>query len=128
MLVLLLASAVVFDLARRGLVGGAEARWRQLGLLALGLGVLVVVAQGLEYATITFRTADGRLGLRCSGAGRSSSSLFWLGALYWMETLVAQSLAPAAGRRPAGHRRQRAAAALRRLGASCFCTRWRSSS
>jgi heme/copper-type cytochrome/quinol oxidase subunit 3 len=90
-LVLVLASAVVFDLARRSVVGGQEARWRQGGLLAVALGVLVVVAQGLEYATITFRTASGGWASVFWG-WTLVQLLFWLGAVYWMETLVAQSL------------------------------------
>lgn len=89
-LVLVIGSAVIFDIARRGIVGGAEGRWRSLSLLALILGVLVIVAQGLEYATITFKTADG--GWAAVFWGWTLVQLvFWLGALYWMETLVAQS-------------------------------------
>jgi heme/copper-type cytochrome/quinol oxidase subunit 3 len=90
-LVLTIASTVVFDLARRGPVGGAESRWRRLSLLALVLGVLVVVAQGLEYATISFKTADG--GWASVFWGWTLVQLAcWLGALYWIETLVAQTL------------------------------------
>jgi heme/copper-type cytochrome/quinol oxidase subunit 3 len=90
-LVLILASAVAFDLARRSVVSGTEARWRQGGFLAVALGVLVVVAQGLEYATITFRTADGGWASVFWG-WTLVQLLFWLGALYWMETIVAQSV------------------------------------
>jgi heme/copper-type cytochrome/quinol oxidase subunit 3 len=98
-LVLIVASAVAFDLARRSVVGGTEPRWRQGGLLAVGLGILVVVAQGLEYATITFRTASGGWASVFWG-WTVIQLLFWLGAVYWMETLVAQSLRqpPAAAR------------------------------
>jgi heme/copper-type cytochrome/quinol oxidase subunit 3 len=98
-IVLLIASAAAFDLARRRLVSGTEGRWRQFALLALVLGILVVVAQGLEYATISFRTPDG--GWASVFWGWTVTQLaFWLGALYWMETLVAQSLRkpPAAAR------------------------------
>jgi heme/copper-type cytochrome/quinol oxidase subunit 3 len=90
-LLLIVGSTVAFDLARRSVVGGTEARWRQGGLLAVGLGVLVVVAQGLEYATITFRTASGGWASVFWG-WTLVQLLFWLGAVYWMETLVAQSL------------------------------------
>jgi heme/copper-type cytochrome/quinol oxidase subunit 3 len=90
-LVLIILTVVVFDLARRSMVGGAESRWRQLGLLALALGVLVIVAQGFEYATISFKTDSG--GWASVFWGWTLVLLaFWLGALYWMETLVAQSL------------------------------------
>jgi heme/copper-type cytochrome/quinol oxidase subunit 3 len=88
---LIVLSAVAFDAARRGLVGGQESNWRRGGLLAVGLAVLVIVAQGLEYATITFRTASG--GWASVFWGWTLVQLLcWLGALYWMETLVAQTL------------------------------------
>jgi heme/copper-type cytochrome/quinol oxidase subunit 3 len=99
-LVLTLLTAVVWDLARREVTAGTESRWRQGGLAALGLGVLVVVAQGIEYATITFRTASGGWASVFWG-WTVVQLLFWLGGLYWMETLVAQSL-----RRPAAAPRQ----------------------
>jgi heme/copper-type cytochrome/quinol oxidase subunit 3 len=90
-LVLTILSAVVFDVARRNVVGGTESRWRSASLTALGLGVLVVVAQGLEYATITFKTDLG--GWASVFWGWTLVQLMcWLGALYWIETLVAQSI------------------------------------
>jgi heme/copper-type cytochrome/quinol oxidase subunit 3 len=98
-LVLTIASAVVFDLARREITGAGTGRWRALSIVALALSVLVVVAQGLEYATITFRTADG--GWASVFWGWTLVQLaFWLGAVYWIETLVAQTVRqpPAAAR------------------------------
>ncbi|MGA2010311.1 MAG: cytochrome c oxidase subunit 3 [Solirubrobacteraceae bacterium] len=90
-LVATILCAVVFDSARRHVVAGTEPAWRRGSLLALALGILVVVAQGLEYATITFRTADG--GWASVFWGWTLVQLvFWLGAVYWIETLVAQSL------------------------------------
>lgn len=90
-LVLTILTAISFDVARRHVVGGTESRWRSASLGALGLGVLVVVAQGLEYATITFKTADG--GWASVFWGWTLVALLcWLGALYWIETLVAQSI------------------------------------
>ncbi len=90
-LVLTILSAVVFDVARRQVVNGTESRWRSASLTALGLGVLVVVAQGLEYATITFKTDQG--GWASVFWGWTLVQLMcWLGALYWIETLVAQSI------------------------------------
>ncbi|MGO9958254.1 MAG: cytochrome c oxidase subunit 3 [Solirubrobacteraceae bacterium] len=90
-LVLTFLCAFAFDVARRQLVVGTEPRWRSAGLAALGLGILVVVAQGLEYATISFKTADGGWASVFWG-WTLVQLLFWLGALYWVETLVAQSL------------------------------------
>jgi heme/copper-type cytochrome/quinol oxidase subunit 3 len=98
-LVLVLLSSVLWDVTRRQVVSGAEPRWRSGSLTALGLGLLVVVAQALEWATISFRTDDGGWAAVFWG-WTAVFLLFWLGALYWMETLVAQSLRrpPAAAR------------------------------
>jgi heme/copper-type cytochrome/quinol oxidase subunit 3 len=90
-LVLTILCAVMFDVARRHVLAGTESRWRSGSLTALAFGVLVVVAQGLEYATITFKTDNG--GWASVFWGWTAVLLmFWLGALYWIETLVAQSL------------------------------------
>ncbi len=89
--VLVFLSAIAFDVARRHLADGTEPRWRGASLFALGCGILVVVAQGLEYATITFKTADGGWASVFWG-WTTVQLLFWLGAVYWVETLVAQSL------------------------------------
>jgi heme/copper-type cytochrome/quinol oxidase subunit 3 len=90
-LVLTILCAVLFDMARRYVVAGTESRWRSSSLTALALGVLVVVAQGLEYATITFKTDNG--GWASVFWGWTLVQLMcWLGALYWIETLVAQSI------------------------------------
>jgi heme/copper-type cytochrome/quinol oxidase subunit 3 len=94
-LVLTILSTVAFDLARREVVGGTEPRWRSGSMVALGLGVLVVVAQGLEYATITFKTDQGGWAAVFWG-WTLAQLLFWLGGVYWIETMVAQTL-----RRPA---------------------------
>jgi heme/copper-type cytochrome/quinol oxidase subunit 3 len=99
-LVLTILSAVAFDLARREVVGGTESRWRSGSSAALALGVLVVVAQGLEYATITFKTYQGGWAAVFWG-WTLVQLLFWLGAVYWIETLVAQTF-----RRPAASPRE----------------------
>jgi heme/copper-type cytochrome/quinol oxidase subunit 3 len=90
-LVLTILSAAVFDAARRELDAGSEPRWRTGGLAALALGLLVVVAQALEYATITFKTDQGGWAAVFWG-WTVVQLLFWLGAVYWVETLVAQTL------------------------------------
>ena len=89
-LVLMILAAVVFDGARRSVVGGAEARWRSGAAAALGLAVLVVAAQGLEWATISFKTDQGGWAAVFWG-WTTVQLLFWLGAVYWIETLVAQT-------------------------------------
>lgn len=89
--VLVFLCALTFDLARRHMIDGTEPRWRSASLAALGCSLLVIVAQGLEYATITFKTADGGWASVFWG-WTIVQLLFWLGAVYWIETLVAQSL------------------------------------
>jgi heme/copper-type cytochrome/quinol oxidase subunit 3 len=99
-LVFTILSAVVFDAARREVVSGTESRWRSASATALVLGVLVVVAQGIEYATITFKTDQG--GWAAVFWGWTLVQLLcWLAGLYWIETLVAQTL-----RRPAAAPRE----------------------
>jgi heme/copper-type cytochrome/quinol oxidase subunit 3 len=99
-LVFTILTAVAFDLARREVVGGTEPRWRSGSIAALALSVLVVVAQGLEYATITFKTDQGGWAAVFWG-WTLVQLLFWLGAVYWIETMVAQTL-----RRPAASARE----------------------
>jgi heme/copper-type cytochrome/quinol oxidase subunit 3 len=99
-LVLTILTTVAFDLARRAVVGGTEPRWRTGSMAALGLAVLVVVAQGLEYATITFKTDQG--GWAAVFWGWTLVQLLcWIGGIYWIETMVAQTL-----RRPAASARE----------------------
>lgn len=90
-IVLMILAAVVFDLARRGVSGGTEPRWRTGGLVALGLSVLVIAAQALEWATISFKTDQGGWASVFWG-WTTVQLLFWLGGVYWIETLVAQTL------------------------------------
>jgi heme/copper-type cytochrome/quinol oxidase subunit 3 len=86
-----LAASASFDVARRSLTDGLERGWRVAALVALGLGILVVAAQVVEYTAIDFKTASG--GYASVFWGWTLLFLvFWLGAVYWMETLVAQSL------------------------------------
>jgi heme/copper-type cytochrome/quinol oxidase subunit 3 len=90
-MVLMVLAGVVFDLARRSLVGGTESRWRSGAATALGLAVLVIVAQALEWSAISFKTWQGGWAAVFWG-WTSVQLLFWLGAVYWIETLVAQTL------------------------------------
>ena len=99
-IVLMILAAVVFDAARRALVGGSESGWRGGALAALALSVLVIVAQGLEWATISFRTYQGGWAAVFWG-WTLVQLLFWLGAVYWIETLAAQTF-----RRPAASARE----------------------
>ena len=90
-LVCIVGAAVLFDLARRSVVAGTERNWRAASLGALTLGVLAVVAQLVDYHEIHFHTAGG--GYASVFWGWTLVFLVcWVGALYWIETLVAQSL------------------------------------
>jgi heme/copper-type cytochrome/quinol oxidase subunit 3 len=90
-LVCTLAATVLFDVARRSVVSGTEPRWRMGALAALGLGLVAVIVQLVDYHAIHFHTAGG--GYASVFWGWTLLFLvFWLGALYWIETLVAQSL------------------------------------
>lgn len=89
-LVCALACALVMDRARRALAAGAESNWMSLSLIGLLLGIAVLVLQVVEYIALPFTTADG--GLASVFWGWSALWLvIWLGAIYWMETLVAQT-------------------------------------
>jgi heme/copper-type cytochrome/quinol oxidase subunit 3 len=90
-LVFMILTAVLFDYARRELVGATEPQWRTGAIAALVCGILVVIAQGIEYSTITFKTDQG--GWASVFWGWTVVQLLcWLGAVYWVETLVAQTL------------------------------------
>jgi heme/copper-type cytochrome/quinol oxidase subunit 3 len=99
-LVLMILSTLVFDFSRRALVGGLERSWRSGGVVALVLALLVIVAQGLEWATISFKTDQGGWASVFWG-WTAVELLFWLAAVYWVETLVAQTF-----RRPAASPRE----------------------
>ena len=89
--VLMILAAVVFDVARRAVVSGTEPRWRSASVTALVLAVLVIAAQGLEWSAISFKTWQGGWAAVFWG-WTAVQLLFWLGAVYWVETLVAQTL------------------------------------
>ena len=78
--------------------------------LATVLALAAVALQAIEYFNLSFGAADGGLASVFFGF-TAVFVLFWLGAVYWIETLWAQSLRqPDAGRR----RRQRARRAMLR--------------
>ncbi len=95
-LVCVLAATVFFELARRGLGGAGRSGWRIHLWVAVALGVAVAVLQVLQYTS---------LGFGATGGGYASvfygwTVLFlaaWLGAVYWIETLLAGLLRGATG-------------------------------
>jgi heme/copper-type cytochrome/quinol oxidase subunit 3 len=86
-----IASAVIFDLARRSLNSGVERSWRIGSGVVVALGIAVVALQVLEYTAIHFKTASGGYASVFWGF-TLVFALFWLGAVYWVETLFAQSV------------------------------------
>jgi heme/copper-type cytochrome/quinol oxidase subunit 3 len=65
--------------------------WRLRGLLALGFGVAAIVLQCVEYATLGFGPTQG--GFASVFVGWTGMfTLFALGAMFWLETLLATSL------------------------------------
>jgi heme/copper-type cytochrome/quinol oxidase subunit 3 len=90
-LVCVLGSTAVFSLARRQLGSGAEGAWRIGSPVALILALAVVVLQVAEYLSLSFGAQSG--GLASVFYGFSALfGIFWLGAVYWIETLWAQSV------------------------------------
>jgi heme/copper-type cytochrome/quinol oxidase subunit 3 len=90
-LLCVIATAGLLEFARRYVSTGAETHWRNGALGALALGLLVVVFQVLEFTSLEFTTTHGGYASVFWG-WTIVYLLFWLGGLYWLETLIAQSL------------------------------------
>jgi heme/copper-type cytochrome/quinol oxidase subunit 3 len=89
-LVCVLAATASLELGRRQLLQAAESGWRTAASTALALGIAVVVLQVIQYFGL-FKTAAGGYASVFWGW----TLLFvvcWLGAIFWVETLVAQTL------------------------------------
>ncbi len=86
-----LGSTVAFEVARRALDDGRSSPWRIGALLALVLAIAAVVVQVSEYFNLSFGASGGGLASVFFGF-TVVFGVFWLGAVYWIETLWAQSL------------------------------------
>jgi heme/copper-type cytochrome/quinol oxidase subunit 3 len=95
-LVCVVGATAVFELARRALEDGRGSPWRIGSLVAFVLGLAAVILQIVEYFNLPFGASDGGLASVFLGF-TVVFGFFWLGAVYWVETLWAQSL-----RQPAG--------------------------
>ncbi len=91
MLVCVLGSTAAFVVARRSLGAEAAGGWLAGLWASLALGLVVVVLQILQYTNYGFSPESG--GYASVFVGWTVMFLlFWLGALYWIETFLAQSL------------------------------------
>ena len=90
-LVCVLGATAVFEGARRQLRDGTGRPWRLGAGLATVLALAAVVLQAIEYFNLSFGAADGGLASVFFGF-TAVFAIFWLGAVYWIETLWAQSL------------------------------------
>jgi heme/copper-type cytochrome/quinol oxidase subunit 3 len=84
-------SAAIFVSARTALGDGTSAKWRAGSLIALVLALAVVGLQIIEYYNLSFGASDGGLASVFTGF-TFVFMVFWLGVVYWIETLWAQSL------------------------------------
>ena len=83
-------SALAAWWAARRLQAGDESSWRRVGIVALLVGLVAVVLQIVEYATIGFGPTEGGFASVFLG-WTGLYSLFVLGTMYWLETLLATS-------------------------------------
>jgi heme/copper-type cytochrome/quinol oxidase subunit 3 len=111
----IVASVVLYWVAVRMYV---EARWRMVAALSLGLGLAAAVIQCVEYAAASWGPTNG--GYASVYVGWTGFYLlFLLGALYWMETLVAESY-----RDRRGGQEAEARAVVRRANAEALSLFW----
>jgi heme/copper-type cytochrome/quinol oxidase subunit 3 len=90
-LLCVIGSTAAFEVARRALVDGTGSPWRIGSLLSFVLGLAAIVVQVIEYFNLPFGASGG--GLVSVFLGFTVVfGVFWLGAVYWIETLWAQSI------------------------------------
>jgi heme/copper-type cytochrome/quinol oxidase subunit 3 len=87
-----LASVAAFDIGRKQLrADGSGAGWLPWSFTALLLGLAAFAVQILEYFHLTFGANGGGLASVFFGF-TFVYAVIWLGAVYWIETLWAQTL------------------------------------
>lgn len=112
-LVGVLGATAVFELARRSLGDGLGGTWRGGALAAWLLGLAALVVQAIEYFNLSFGASNGGFASVFLGF-TAIFGLFWLGAVYWIETMWAQSL-----RQPRGDEVSAPSRALRPTADGC---------
>jgi len=90
-LVCVLASCLALEVGRRGLGDVPSASWRLLALVSWLTALAAIALQATEYYNLHFGATDGGLASVFFGF-TIWFAVFWLGTVYWVETLWAQSL------------------------------------
>jgi heme/copper-type cytochrome/quinol oxidase subunit 3 len=91
LLVCVLGATAAFQFASRSLASGPRTAWLAGVSAALVLGVAFVVIQIVQYTNYSFSPEGG--GYASVFVGWTVMFLiFWVGAVYWIETLLAQTL------------------------------------
>jgi heme/copper-type cytochrome/quinol oxidase subunit 3 len=87
---LIVVSAVLSGVALRRMRAGAAGAWRDVSVVALLLGLTAVSMAGWELSHLSFSASDSGYGSVFVG-WTALYALNVLGAMYWLETLVAQA-------------------------------------
>jgi heme/copper-type cytochrome/quinol oxidase subunit 3 len=86
-----LLSSAVFGVSRKSIIDGTESAWRLGSSVAFVVSFAAVVLQVIEYYNLKFGATDGGLA-SVFFVFTAFFGVFWLSAVYWIETLWAQSL------------------------------------
>jgi heme/copper-type cytochrome/quinol oxidase subunit 3 len=85
------ASAIVLRLGLTDHRAGRRPEWRRKGSAALALGVVALILQIVEWATLGFGPTDGGYASIFYG-WTAFQLLFTVGALWWLENVLATSI------------------------------------
>ncbi len=94
-----LVSCLALEGGRRALADGPSTSWRALGLISWLVALAAIALQATEYYNLHFGATDGGLASVFFGF-TMWFAVFWLGSVYWVETIWAQSLRRASSADP----------------------------
>ncbi len=86
-----LVSCLALEAGPRALAEGPSTSWRALGLISWLAALAAIALQATEYYNLHFGATDGGLASVFFGF-TMWFAVFWLGSVYWVETIWAQSL------------------------------------
>jgi len=86
-----LVSCLALEAGHRALAEGPSTSWRALGLISWLAALAAIALQATEYYNLHFGATDGGLASVFFGF-TMWFAVFWLGSVYWVETIWAQSL------------------------------------